>query len=205
MCERLNKLMAEFQFRDLLAGRPCIVLEDNQGSVTCMSSRYSSHELMQAMQLASNLRQAADEAPMEAHYCNTLNMSWFDRTSRLDKRYTDRTNNELAQIGLPTWVEVPPCERTAQALNQWLPVAFKEKMPLLEELITSLGGINARENVPEVTLDPTEILSTRECAWQNRILAAAQPIPVIWSSCLQRESPRISGYHPEWYYRAYLD
>jgi site-specific DNA-cytosine methylase len=86
-------------------------------------------------------------------------------------------NNELAQLGLPTWVEVPPCERTAQALNQWLPVAFKEKMPLLEELITSLGGISARENVPEVTLDPTEILSTVECAWQNRILAVAQPIP----------------------------
>ena len=50
-------------------------------------------------------------------------------------------------------------------------------MPLLEELITSLGGISARENVPEVTLDPTEILGTVECAWQNRILAAAQPIP----------------------------
>ena len=177
VCERLNKLMAEFQFRDLLAGRPCIVLEDNQGSVACMNSRYSSHELMQAMQLASNLRQAVDEAPMEAHYCNTLNMSWFDRTSRLDKKYTDRMNSELAQLGLPTWVEVPPCRQTAQALNEWLPVAFKEKMPLLEELITSLGGINARKDVPKVTLDPTEILGTVECAWQNRIVAAAQPIP----------------------------
>ena len=88
-------------------------------------------------------------------------------------------NSELAQLGLSTWVEVPPCNQTAQALNQWLPVAFKEKMPLrmLEELITSLGGISARENVLKVTLDPTEILGTVECAWQHRILAAAQPIP----------------------------
>ena len=177
VCERLNRPVAEFQFRDLLAGRPCIVLEDNQGSVACMSSRYSSHELMQAMQLASNLRQAVDEAPIEAHYCNTLNMSWVVRTSRLDKKYTDHMNNELAQLGLPTRVEVTPYERTAQAPNQWLPVAFKEKMPLLEELITSLGGISTRENVPEVTLDPTKILSTVEHAWQDRILAAAQPIP----------------------------
>ena len=177
VCERLNKLMAEFQFRDLLAGRPCIVLEDNQGSVACINSGYSSHELMQAMQLASNLRQAVDEAPMEAHYCNTLNMSWFDRTSRLDKKFTDRMNNELAELGLPTWVEVPPCSQTAQALNQWLPIAFKEKMPLLEELIVSLGGIKARKEVPKVTLNPTDILNPGDCQWQDRILAAAQPIP----------------------------
>ena len=105
VCERLNKLMAEFQFRDLLAGRPCIVLEDNQGSVACINSGYSSHELMQAMQLASNLRQAVDEAPMEAHYCNTLNMSWFDRTSRLDKKFTNRMNKELAELVVVTTLQ----------------------------------------------------------------------------------------------------
>ena len=44
-------------------------------------------------------------------------------------------------------------------------MAFEEKMPLLEELITSLGGISARKDVPKVTLDPTEILGTVECAW----------------------------------------
>ena len=97
----------------------------------------------------------------------------IEHPARLDKRYTDRMNNELAQLGVSTWVEVPPCERTTQAPNQWLSVAFKEKVPLLEGLVTSLGGISARENVPKVTLDPAEILGTIECSWQDRTLAAA--------------------------------
>ena len=86
---------------------------------------------------------------------------------------------------LRTWVEVSPCNRTAQAVNQWLPIAFKEKMPLLEELITSLGGISARKSVPKVTLDPTEILGTVECAWQDRVSAAGQPIPHYMGPCGQ--------------------
>ena len=44
--ERKNKAMAEWQFRDLLAGRPCIVLEDNQGSVNCINSGYANHMYM---------------------------------------------------------------------------------------------------------------------------------------------------------------
>ena len=71
MLERQNKAMAEWQFRDLLAGRPCIVLEDNQGSVNCINSGYANNVHMQAVQMASNLRQAVDEAPMESYYITT--------------------------------------------------------------------------------------------------------------------------------------
>ena len=50
-------------------------------------------------------------------------------------------------------------------------------MPLLGELISSLGGIKARKIIPKVTLNSADILNPNECAWQPRILAAAQPIP----------------------------
>ena len=64
--ERLSKFFGELQYRELLAGRPCIVLEDNQGSQATINSGYSANVLLQAIQLASNLRQSVDEAPMEA-------------------------------------------------------------------------------------------------------------------------------------------
>ena len=54
--ERQNKAMAGLQFRDLLAGRPCIGLEENQGSVNCINSRYANNVHMQASHMASNLR-----------------------------------------------------------------------------------------------------------------------------------------------------
>ena len=54
VCERLNKLMGEFHFRDLIKGRPCMCLEDNQGSVACINSGYANNVHLQAMQLASN-------------------------------------------------------------------------------------------------------------------------------------------------------
>ena len=66
VCERLNKLMGEFHFRDLIKGRPCMCLEDNQGSVACINSGYANNVHLQAMQLASNLRQSVDEAPISA-------------------------------------------------------------------------------------------------------------------------------------------
>ena len=34
--------------------------------------------------MASNLRQAVDEAPMESYYCQTENMGIYDKSSRLD-------------------------------------------------------------------------------------------------------------------------
>ena len=55
VCERLSKRMCAFQFREVIAGRPCICLEDSQGNVACINSGYSSRVLMQALQLASNL------------------------------------------------------------------------------------------------------------------------------------------------------
>ena len=176
VCERLNKLMCEFQFRKLIAGRPCICLEDNQGSVACINSGYSSHVLMQAMQLASNLRQAIDEAPMESHYTNTLNMSWFDQTSRLNYKFAEKMNADLAKLNLPVWVEVPVCEQTAGALNEWLPMALEQDMPMLKELIDSLGGVAAAQHMPVVSLNYEEVSSKLDTSWQKRVQAAAQPI-----------------------------
>ena len=73
--KRLNKLMGEFHFRDLIKGRPRMCLKDNQGSVACINSGYVNNVHLQAMQLASNLGQSVDEATIEASYCNTENMS----------------------------------------------------------------------------------------------------------------------------------
>ena len=50
---------------------------------------------MQVMQLLSNLRQTVDEAPMQAAYCNTLNMSWFDQGSRRKWAFLKAMNKAL--------------------------------------------------------------------------------------------------------------
>ena len=65
--ERLNTFFGELQYRKLLAGRPCIVLEDNQGSQATVNSGYSAIVLLQAIQLASNLRQSVDERILLQH------------------------------------------------------------------------------------------------------------------------------------------
>ena len=54
--ERANVHMAEFMFRDILRGRPVIVLDDSQGPVAAQRSGYSRNFLSQAMLLVSNLR-----------------------------------------------------------------------------------------------------------------------------------------------------
>ena len=50
--------------------------------------------------MASNLRQAVDEAPMEASYCNTENMSWFDKTSKMEAEFCRKMNADLLNLGL---------------------------------------------------------------------------------------------------------
>ena len=91
--ERLNKLCAEFQWRDILAGRPVIVLDDNTGSVASANAHYSS------MELASGLRQSVDETRQVSFYCNTENMSWMD-LSTIRKTYElVRMNKELSEMG----------------------------------------------------------------------------------------------------------
>ena len=169
--------MCEFQFRKSIAGRPCICLEDNQGSVACINSGHSAHALMQAMQLVSNLRQAIDEAPMESYYCNTLNMSWFDRTNMLDHKFAARLNAELKELKLPEWVKVPVCKHSADTSNEWLPMALEQEMPMLQELVDSLGGVVAAHHMPEVSLNYEAIGSKLDTSWQNRIHATSEPIP----------------------------
>ena len=119
VCERQNKLMAEFHFRDLIKGRLCMCLEDNQGSVACINSGYANNVHLQAMQLASNLRQATDEAPMSGSYCNTHNMSWFDQTSRMEKKFCDKMNKELVELGMMPWTEEPPYRSIATIIREF--------------------------------------------------------------------------------------
>ena len=176
VCERANKLMCEFQHRELLAARPTACLEDNQGSVAVMNKGYSANLILQAMQLVSNLRQAVDEAPMEAFWTSTHNMSWFDQSSRLEYKFCERMNNDLIAMGEAPWVEIPPC-KDAHAINEWVPLALESEMPMLQTLLESLDGVAAKSDMPAVSLSADELLSPLENSWQKRIQAAVKPIP----------------------------
>ena len=176
VCERLNKLMGEFHFRDLIKGRPCMCLEDNQGSVACINSGYANNVHLQAMQLASNLRQAVDEAPMEASYCNTENMSWFDKTSRLCNKWCEDMNADLKRLGMVQWQEEQP-NADAHAISDWLPEALESMFPMLDTLLQSLKHVKALSLLPAVTLSTDDILTAPDFRWQDRIKAAAQEIP----------------------------
>ena len=158
MCERLNKLIGEFHFRDLIKGKPCMCLEDNQGSVACINSGYANNVHLQAMQLASNLRQAVDEAPMEASYCNTENMSWFDKTSKMEAEFCRKMNADLLNLGLTQWEEEQP-NAAAQVILNWLPQALESIFPMLDTLLLGLRNIEALSLLPAVTLLPDDILS----------------------------------------------
>ena len=170
VCERLNKLMGEFHFRDLIKGRPCMCLEDNQGSVACINSGYANNVHLQAMQLASNLRQAVDEAPMEASYCNTENMSWFDKTSRMEAGFCKKMNADLLKLGLTQWEEEQP-NADAQVISEWLPQALESIFPMLGTLLQGLKNIEALSLLPAVTLLPDDILSPPDLRWQDKITA----------------------------------
>ena len=58
---------------------------------------------LQAMELASSLRQALDESRQMSWYCNTLNMSWFDWSSRLMQKEMDQMNFDLGMLGETQW------------------------------------------------------------------------------------------------------
>ena len=174
--ERQNKAMAEWQFRKLIAGRPCIVLEDNQGSVCTINAGYANNVHLQTMQMASNLRQAIDEAPMEAFYTQTENMGIYDKSSRLDFKFIADMNKKLAKHNMPLWEQVDPTD-DVRALSQWLAEVWTSKIPMLDELLACLGNVSAIPNLPPVSLNPDELLQPVDNAWQKRVSAAAVQIP----------------------------
>ena len=179
VCERQNKLMAEQQWRAWLAGRPCIVLEDNTGSVACFNSGYSSNVIMQTMQLASNLRQALDEARAMAFYCTSKNMSFHDEVSRdpgLAGAYVKFANEQLRAHGMAPWIQEEPCLE-ARAISEWLPDALECALPMLQQL---LEGLETGARVPRMRsqgLDPAVIAQPAEMSWQLRVRAAAKDMP----------------------------
>ena len=87
--ERKNKLYAEFQWRKILAGRPVLILDDSTGNAASANAQYSANVHIQAMEFTSSLRQALDESRQTSWYCNTLNMSWFDWSSRSMQKEMD--------------------------------------------------------------------------------------------------------------------
>ena len=138
MCERLNKLMGEFHFRDLIKCRPCMCFE----ATACINSGYANNVHLQAMQLTSNLRQSVDEAPMEALYCNTENMSCFDKTNRMEAKFYEKMNADLKALGLVQWQEEQPNAHT-HAISDWLPQAWESTFPMLDTLLQSLKNVQA--------------------------------------------------------------
>ena len=123
------------------------------------------------MQLASNPRQAVDEAPMEASYCNTENMSWFDKTSRLCNEWCNNMNADLKRLGMVQWQEEQPTA-DAHAISDWLPEALEAMFPMLDTLLQSLKHVKALSLLPAVTLTTDDILTAPDFRWQDRIKAA---------------------------------
>lgn len=173
--ERQNKLMAEFQWRELLAGIAQIVLDDNTGSVACVNNNYSQNRHCQAMQLASSLRLSLDEAAMKSYFTSTKNMSFFDRTSRDDMDYADRFNAKLEQAGMQPWVYQPPV-RDSKAISHWLEENWDEDLPMLDSLLEGLEEKSVKQTMPVCSLDPALIASKPDLRWQDRVAAAAEPM-----------------------------
>jgi len=179
VCERQNKLMAEQQWRKWLTGRPCIVLEDNTASVACFNSGYSSNVIMQAMQLASNLRQALDEARTMAFYCTSKNMSFHDEVSRdpeLAGEYVSFANDQLLAHGMAPWVQEEPCLEV-MAISEWLPNALECPLPMLQQLLQGLAPGVREPRMRSQGLDPAVIAQPAEMSWQLRVRAAAKDMP----------------------------
>ena len=175
--ERLNKLCAEFQWREILAGRPVIVLDDNTGSVASANAHYSSNMHLQAMELASGLRQSVDETRQVSFYCNTENMSWMDLSSRRKTSELTRMNKELEEMGEEQWQYKPP-DIDPLKIVQWLDEHLDNtEMPMLDQLLDELAIKCVKQSMPECSLDPAVIASEPDLRWQRRVEAAAEPIP----------------------------
>ena len=174
--ERANVLMAEFMFRDILRGRPVIVLDDNQGSVAAQRSGYSRNVLSQAMQLVSNLRQALDESRQTAFYCSTHNMSVYDKISRQDWAFMERANAELAAAGDTTWTYVEPT-RVVHQINEWLARSWDSDLPLLAELVHAIKLRSSEVEMPVLSINLEQLREKPDLKWQDRVRAAASPIP----------------------------
>ena len=82
-------------------------------------------------------------------------------------------NADLKKFKLPEWIKVPVCKQSADALNEWLPMALDQDM---QELVDNLGGVAASQNMLEVPLNYEGINSELGTSWQSRIRAAEEPI-----------------------------
>ena len=174
--ERQNKLYAEFQWRDILAGRPIIILDDNTGSVASANSHYSSNVHLQAMELASSLRQALDESRQISAYTSTHNMRWFGWSSRVDRTKGDscpyankmaKMNTELLAMGETQWEYKKPCTDPLR-MRGWLEDHLHNtQLPMVDELLDGLHTKSHKQRLPPCALDPKEIAADPDLRWQQ--------------------------------------
>ena len=128
------------------------------------------------MELASSLRQALDETRQLSFYTNTLNMSWFDLSSRLMHKQMDTMNRQLGELGLTQWVFQEPTE-DQKRIARWLELHLENDwLPMVDELLEGLNMESHKQTLPVCTLDPKEIASESDLSWQKRVRAAAKPI-----------------------------
>ena len=92
-------------------------------------------------------------------------MSWFGRTSRLDPKLAARMNVDFKKSNLSEWVNVPVCKQSADALNEWLPMALEQETPMMQELVDSLGGVAAAQHMPEISLNYDEVGRRLDISW----------------------------------------
>ena len=126
--------------------------------------------------MASNLRQAVGEAPMESYYCQTENMGIYAKSSRLDFRFVKRMNAKLADLGMPQWEEVAVSEDVKQ-LSQWFDDSWRSEFPMLQDLLAKLGTVSAVPEMPPMSLTPDQLQQPVDDTWQQRAVAADMPIP----------------------------
>ena len=204
--ERQNKAMAEWQFRDLLAGRPCIVWRttgvrqtaSTQGTptmCTCRPCRWlqtCARQLMRYLWSPTTVR-------LKTWASMTSTAGW---TSGLLKRM----NAKLADLGMPQWEEVVVSEDVKQ-LSQWLDDSWRSEFTMLQDLLAKLFTVSTVLEMPSMSLTPDQLQQPVDDTWQKRVVAAATPIadplgsfgPLAYSvEHVHCELPSIAGCELTW-------
>ena len=103
-------------------------------------------------------------------------MSVYDKISRRDSEIMVKANAELTSLGLPVLKYLEPAQ-VVHAINNWLDYHWNEPLLVLDSLLSDLECKALKGTIPECSIDTKELLSKPDLAWQDRVNAAAHPIP----------------------------
>ena len=105
----------------------------------------------------------------------------------------ERANKELEEAGETQWTYLEPSQVVHQ-INDWLARSWDSDLPLLTDLVEAIKLRSQVVEMPVVAITLEQLTEKPDLRWQDRVRAAASPIP-HWLGSFGPMAPAYSTDH----------